>query len=257
MSRAGEAVFAQLFTRDRLLAEATRTEVATRLTGLLPSDGTTMPRLAREWQGDPRRHGEFLWSGDGGRVQAAINPICHPGDTHSVISLECPLDQVDPDEVARVLRELGERLAADFGQLTVLGPSEGVLPTMYLTPADLSRWLPEVWHALLLGAPYVELIGADRIRAAPAAVLERVGAHAFWVGLGPLSVAGTEPARRAEQRHRDAVRDHLCPDLFWRPDRRVCRTPRFVEAVRSAGPPDTAGAPSVLPRRPAPTPGTP
>jgi hypothetical protein len=245
------AVFAQLFTRDPLVREATRAEVAARLTALLPSAGTTMPRVAREWAG--RSTGDFQWSDTGGRLQAAVQPVLHRGDTHSVISLECPLDRIDPGRVARFHRELGERLDADFGQLTALGPHDGVLPTMYLSPRDLRRWLPEEWHALYLGPPYVELIGADRIRGAPAATVDRIGSRAFWLGLDPLRPAATESDRRAERARRDAVRDHLGADLFWRPDRRVCRTPRCPVGPGTDGPPTDHRRPG---RTPAPTAGT-
>ncbi|MGQ0482673.1 MAG: hypothetical protein ACT4O0_16815 [Pseudonocardia sp.] len=221
------AAFVQLFTRDPLARESTRALVLARLTSLLPSVGTTLQRDFRARPEQPADRQDFLWSGAGGALQAAVNPIFYPSDSHSVISLEVPLRLVDADELVRFVRELGEHLDADFGYATMLTEQDGVLPTMYLTQRDLRRWLPEVWHGLLLGGPYVDLIGAETIRSSPAQVVARNGPRGFWVQLGPLTPSRGEAEQRAEQHRRELVRDHLGADLFWRPDRRVYRTPAF------------------------------
>lgn len=237
MTLSSDAVFVQLFTRDPLVQEATRALVLARLARLLPAMGSTPQRGFRTRPESLSERQDFLWTGEDGAIQAAVNPVFYPTDTHSVISLEIPLRLVDTGELVAFVRELGESLDADFGYVTVLAEHEGVLPTMYLTQLDLRRWLPEVWHGLLLGGPYLELIGADRIRRTPAHTVARSGPHAFWVQLGPLVVSRREPEQQAERDRRETVRDHLGPDLFWRPDRRVYRTPAFAPS----GPRTSAG----------------
>ncbi|HEY9415151.1 MAG TPA: hypothetical protein VIQ30_10360 [Pseudonocardia sp.] len=234
MNSPADAVFVQLFTRDPLVHGTAMLQVLSRLNGLLPSDDTTLQRTVRACLEQPAEHREFLWSSAGGALQAAVNPIFYPSDSHSVISLEVPLHLVDADELVRFVRDMGERLDADFGYATVLTELGGVLPTMSLTQLDLRRWLPEEWHGLWLGGPYLDLIGAERIRGAPAYTVERHGPRGFWLQLGPLTPARSSAERQAEQDHREQVRDHLGPDLFWRPDRRVYRTPTFA---RPAGRP--------------------
>ncbi len=249
MNGPADAVFVQLFTRDPLVHGAAMNQVLSRLSSLLPSDDTTLQRSVRACLEQPTERRDFLWSGAGGALQAAVNPIFYPSDSHSVISLEIPLHLVDTDELVRFVREFGERLDADFGYTTVLTEHGGVLPTMSLTQLDLRRWLPEEWHGLWLGGPYLDLIGAERIRGAPADTVERSGPRAFWLQLGPLTPARGPVERQAEQDHREQVRDHLGPDLFWRPDRRVYRTPTFA---RPAGHPTNG----TLTAHPATRPGT-
>lgn len=254
----GRVAFAQLFSRDPLDRPTTRAEIVGRLTGLLVGDSTALQRATRAWSGQQTRAaGEFLWSSDGGDVQVAVHPVLYPDDSHSVISLECPLGHLDLLELVDVLRGLGERVDADLGHLTVLGRQNGVLPTMYLTPLDLRRWLPEVWHGLLLGAPYSELIGSERIRHAPAHSVERNGPWGFWVQLHPWDAVADGRCEDDNDARREKVREHLGPDLFWRPDRRVYRTPHFgvtpsSPSARDPGSGSATATPAHRPHGPGP-----
>lgn len=239
---AERVAFAQLFTREPLDHPVTRADIVARLADLVPGAGAALRRatLGRTDRG-PSVSGDLLGSSDDGRVQAAVHPVLHPGDLHAVVSLECPLDRVDLPELVGVVRSLGERILADLGQVTVLGPEDGVVPTMYLTPRDLRRWLPEVWHGLLLGPPYVELVGRDRIRGAPAHAVEPNGAGT-WIQLAPWAEVADGSGDGGHGRRRDEVRDHLGEDLFWHPERRVYRTPDFGTAPASPAVPGTGRA---------------
>lgn len=233
--------FAQLFTREPLDRPVTRADVVARLADLVPDAGAALRRAVRgRTDRGPSVPGQLLGSSDDGRVQVAVHPVIHHGDLHAAVSLECPLDRVDLPDLVGAVRSLGERVRADLGQVTVLGPEDGVVPTMYLAPRDLRRWLPEIWHGLLLGPPYVELIGRDRIRRAPVHAVEPNGAGGTWIELAPWAelADGSHDAGHAVRR--DQVRDHLGEDLFWHPERRVYRTPAFGPSAASRAVPGTA-----------------
>lgn len=227
--------YAQVFFRDPLIGQAARAGVTHRLADGFARRGTEVRRAMSRWSS--QRTGtsdEFLWSSADGTAQVAVHPGRHEDDPHWVVAVELPLQDTDLPTLARTVRDLGEWVAADFGHLTVLGDEDGVRPTMYLTSRDLRRWLPEVWHGLLFGPPYVDLIGEQRIRRAPAHAVEPTGPRRFWVALSDWdAVASADEAGEVDAR-RQAVHAHLGKDLFWRPDRRVYRTPGFAAAADPA-----------------------
>lgn len=218
--------YAQVFFRNPLLGSSARAGLAHRIADGLAVHGTELRRVMGRWaQGSASRPDDFQWNSVDGAAQVAVHPG-HRDNQHCAVAVECPVHSIDLPTLARAVRDLGEWAGADFAHLTVLGDENGVRPTMYLTSRDLSRWLPEIWHGLLLGPPYVDLIGADRIRRAPAHAVEATGQRRFWVGLDAWEAVASDDGD--VDAHRRDVCAHLGPDLFWQPERRIYRTPEFA-----------------------------
>lgn len=79
-------------------------------------------------------------------------------------------------------------------------------------------FLRDLYWGNVFGPPYVELFGADRLRTAPAAVATELREGYFYVqvtgSILDLCDPETIPRYRAA---RDAVKEHLGPDCFYRP----------------------------------------
>lgn len=174
-------------------------------------------RLGELWSGDG-----FLWRA-GARGAAAghvIGPL-RPDDRHTAVVLRADPRRIAPDDLARLLAALAGTLRPDYG--FVHRGEEGAPPLV--SALDLEHGLPRLHWANLFGPPYVELLGADVLRSAPAPSVSEPAPGVFVVQV----TADAEEARRDPAAF-EAVRDHLGRDAFAAEhDRPAPRTPQLRE----------------------------
>jgi hypothetical protein len=82
-----------------------------------------------------------------------------------------------------------------------------------VTVDDLTAGLPNPAWGMVLGPAYADLVGADRLRAAPVAVVEEVAPGVFWL---QLTADLPDPAAQPDEvaAARQALRRHLGDRLF-------------------------------------------
>jgi hypothetical protein len=209
--------------------------------------GATEPPR-RRWRGESSFNAfwadsEVGWdSAKRGLAAADINRMTYPDDTHSSIWLRLEGGGAVQSPAVALFRSWAARFTADYGYLhyapeqeTAPRPSRGVRwnvdePNLYVPGYVLEQWQPELYWATVFGPPYVALLGADRLRSTPAAVVEEYAADHFYLQLTPRlsDVAGDRPAFLAA---RAAAKEHLGVDAFWRDLAGSYRAPRFVRPL--------------------------
>jgi hypothetical protein len=141
---------------------------------------------------------------------------------HAVVGLQAGLGAEEWFAVLpAVVRRWAARLRPFYGQLAV-DPSqprdEDDDEDDTVTVDDLAAGLPNPAWGTVLGSAYTDLVGADRLRAAPVAAVEEVAPGVFWL---QLTADVRDPATRpdAVAAARQALRRHL-GDRFFRGTRR-------------------------------------
>lgn len=179
--------------------------------------------LAEIWSDD-----DFFWRAELG--QGSVVKRTLPTQSHAVISLEMSSSPAALAGAAALLQGTAAPLRTAYGFVHELpGPTASRAgnapaqdPVLYLTPRDLTKWLPDVWWGNVLGPSYAELIGESRILSAPAHQVQALGEHRYWIQM-------TEhPADVGAELRAQQVREHLGEAIFWRPGRTSFRTPRFL-----------------------------
>lgn len=161
------------------------------------------------------------------------------------VTVTANADRVDAKHLLEALRALVTRYGAQFGfvhQLTEadrdrFGPGDSYDdpndPEVILVEDDMRRWLPQLFWATAIGPPFSDLLGADRLRTAPAAIVDELGPGTF------LLVLSEDPEGADEMRAR--VQSHLGEDAFWDPRKGTSGPYRSVGTVprpRPAAPAD-------------------
>lgn len=232
-------LFAQIFTRDPLVSLESGVELIQLLKrhipAAFPSRWDNFDFVSRSWSfddlGQTWNLEDFFWESDPPEIaKGAVFKRTYPTDTHGVVSLELDPESAPVDSVAIFLHEIAVRLTGEYGYIHSL-PADGSAETsafLHVAPQDLSKCLPDIWWGSILGPPYVELIGEERIRTAPAYRVSRLADRTYWLQLSaqPPYVtnlgAGDELDFRAAQ-----LQQHLGEDLFWAVGRTSFRVPRF------------------------------
>jgi hypothetical protein len=105
----------------------------------------------------------------------------------------------------------------------------------------MRRWLPQLFWATVVGPPFSDLLGADRLRTAPAAAVEEVAPGTFLLILADRAADVVGHPERVDGARR-RIQAHLGEDAFWDPGRGV-RGP--YRSVGAAPRPRREPAPSV------------
>lgn len=93
----------------------------------------------------------------------------------------------------------------------------------------LRRWLPDVFWGTVFGAPYVRLIGKQKLLTAPAYKVQELGDEMVYVQLSE-SLSDVHNDFAAMQQRRAKVKAHLDNNIFFNPDMpegHLYNTPRF------------------------------
>lgn len=147
------------------------------------------------------------------------------GDRYSQISLAADLSAQDAESLLPALLGTTD---LDFGLLHLWTEAEptspsgfrgdGSRPWLMLTSRGLTECLPDLYWAQLLGGPWVELFGADRIAGTPAHRVEEIAPGRWLVQLTEhLADAAEDPDGFRALRER--CKDHLGADSFYSPER--------------------------------------
>ena len=101
--------------------------------------------------------------------------------------------------------------------------------SFYLTTHTLRRWLPDVFWGTVFGAPYVRLIGKQKLLTAPAYKVQELGDEMVYVQLSE-SLSDVHNDFAAMQQRRAKVKAHLDNNIFFNPDMpegHLYNTPQF------------------------------
>jgi hypothetical protein len=177
-------------------------------------------QLEKAWSDD------LLWRGGDAPVEGMVARP-YPQDRYGTIHLGIDSGRLDVDRAILLFERLGLRFDAAYGYLHLVTPREkqgsapGSIeyltqdkPHLFVAEHRLRRWLPDLYWANLLGPPYVELFGADRIASAPANTVEQIGPALFYVQLSAhLDDLRNHFDEVAEVRR--AVKHYLGENAFW------------------------------------------
>jgi hypothetical protein len=154
------------------------------------------------------------------------------------VNVRADRQRVDPTGLVSWVRSLAVPLRADFGYLHVasepdaaIGPrAPGAITAegrsgyfLHESAATINQGgIAELLWGSLFGPAYVRLIGADRLRAAPAAVAQELGPETFWL---QVTADPTDPVRDwpAFDTARQQLKAYLGADLFDVPGGRGSR----------------------------------
>lgn len=167
------------------------------------------------------------------------------GHQHTAIWLRASWRDAPMQELTRVFRSWASQLTADFGLLHVLTPADverGTRsnsvhyedkarrrPFLSVFGPQLLRYCPDLYWATVLGPPYVELFGRERVKSSPAYRVEELVPDVFYIQLTEHPndvVADFERFDNLRQR----VKLHLDGDAFFDTSfgpEHVYRVPRF------------------------------
>jgi hypothetical protein len=169
---------------------------------------------------------ELLWRGRNAKVQGWVAQP-HARQRYGLVHLGADSRTLDVAQAVTALERLGLAFEADYGFLHLVTPNDrrGAAPgsveyvaddepSLFVAEHRLSRWLPDIYWGNLLGPPYVELFGRERILSAPAQQVEQVGPELFYLQL-------TERLEDLRDHWddvaavRDEVKRHLGENAFW------------------------------------------
>lgn len=85
--------------------------------------------------------------------------------------------------------------------------------TSSFTP-PIRRSIPDIYWVNFFGRPYVELLGADRLRTAPCDEIKEMADGGFMLRLTPAPLDSVTPDGRLQAQ---AVKEHLGIEYFWHP----------------------------------------
>lgn len=129
---------------------------------------------------------ELIWRGRGAKVEGMTFRPIGPHLRYGVVSIAADLAGSSWERAVHVAQDLGLAFDAVYGvvHLGIVQPwhKHGEEPSLSLNQFDLREGLRLYWGTLL-GSPYVNLYGADRITSAPAYAVEQLGPELFWVQL--------------------------------------------------------------------------
>jgi len=172
---------------------------------------------------------ELLWRGRGAKVEGWVAKP-HARRRYGLVHLGADSRKLDVDQAVTVLERLGLAFEADYGFLHLVTPrdQDGAAPgsvqyvaddepNLFVAEHRLGQWLPDLYWANLLGPPYVELFGRERILSAPAHLVEQIGPELYY-----LQLSERLDDLRARWDDLAAVRvevkRHLGGNAFWSPE---------------------------------------
>src|SRR5262249_28641851 len=166
----------------------------------------------------------------------------YPDQAHSTLALDGDASVTSGESAATLLRTLAERFDADWGFLHRLDEAELERPAapgslhrsddgafLRFHTHGLEKFLPDLYWANVLGAPYASMFGRERILSAPAAVAEEIGRGIFYLQLTGSPDDDLEVARAA-------AKEHLGAGAFWDPElgeEHQYDAPRFAQALNA------------------------
>lgn len=172
---------------------------------------------------------KLLWkTKQGGVAWGAVDMPVAAHQRHSDIFINAVHHESDSLTVPALMRSVGEAFAPDYGYAHLLTVEEireysrpevaqwSDGPFMSVPLHLLQESLPDLYWANLLGPPYVELFGAERIASTPAHLVVEVAPDVFYLQLTSdvedvYDLAGFN-------NHRSLAKEHLGVDAFWRAD---------------------------------------
>jgi hypothetical protein len=108
-----------------------------------------------------------------------------------------------------------------------------VVPTV-----QLELCLPDLFWANVLGPPYTQMFGADRLATAPAHLVEEIAPGTFYLQLSERIEDIHEHPDQLD-RARVEVKEHLGVNAFWHPeaglDFAYYQAPRFPDENAESG----------------------
>ena len=188
-----------------------------------PLRRTYSPELLEEAWSD-----ELLWKGRGARVNGSIFKPFGPRIRYGLVKIESDSSELGVTRAIALLERLGVAFDGVYGLLHLVtrrdtkgaAPDSAAYyddePYLFVPEIQLRRWLPDLYWGNLLGPPYLELFGRERIESAPAHTVKHVGPDLYYLQLSErledLRDRWDEVAAV-----RAAVKQHLGANAFWDP----------------------------------------
>lgn len=191
-------------------------------------------RLTDAWRGR-----SVLWKGENGEDGRMWMRV-YPDQAHSTLTLDGFSDVTSARAASALLRDLAARFDADWGFLHRLDEADLERPAapgslhrsddgafLRFHSHELENFLPDLYWADVLGAPYASMFGRDRILSTPVAAVEEIGRGIFYLQL-------TDSPDEDAAAVRAAAKAHLGSGAFWDPERgeeHRYDAPRFAQAL--------------------------
>ena len=189
-----------------------------------PLRRTYTPELLEEAWSD-----ELMWKGAGARANGMIFRPRGPRERYGAIVLAADSSDVDVSRAVALLERLGLAFDGVYGffhrvtrrDLVGAGPNSVEYlasdeANLFVPEIQLRRWLPDLYWGNLLGPPYVELFGRERIESAPAYTVKQVGPDLYYLQLSER-LEDLRDRWDEVDAVRAAVKQHLGANAFWDP----------------------------------------
>lgn len=165
---------------------------------------------------------------------------------HSAINLRLA-DSKDWSQLASLVRAVSLAFTADFAfiepfsdRCIQLGRQNGTVHalnkqgtqwTMSVTSHDIKKYLPDAYWAMILGRPYVDLFGFERILSTPALIVEQLSDEMVYL---QLSEDASDVVNKAGivDHVRTKVKEHLGLGAFFQNDFGDYDVPHFAFPAR-------------------------
>ena len=165
---------------------------------------------------------------------------------HSAINLRLA-DSKDWSQLAALVRAVSLTFTADFAFLEPFSDrciqlgrqnetvhalnKKGTQWTMSVTSHHIKKYLPDAYWAMILGRPYVDLFGLDRILTAPALVVEQLSDEMAYLQLSEDASDVVNKAGMVDD-VRSKVKEHLGFGAFFQNGVDDYQVPRFAFPAR-------------------------
>jgi hypothetical protein len=152
---------------------------------------------------------DLLWKGRAAKVDGFLSKPTGPHERYGLIHVSADLPRADEDRATHVTQDLASTFDGIYGFVHVsTAHGDGEDPHLLVSQFKLRGGLEQLYWGTILGAPFVELYGAERIATAPAYAVDQLGAELFWLQLTErLDDVRTRPDDVAEVGA--AVKGHL------------------------------------------------
>ncbi len=175
----------------------------------------------------------FLWTRKQPRCQGSVWPSRFPVHGHGWITVTVRAEGFGVEGLIRFAQEASAALEAHFcflhlltepeiafgrqnGTVGCLDPKRGRY-AITLPSRKLKMRIPDLYWGTVLGQPYVELFGKERLLSAPAFDLREIGGGCIYIQLSE-SIYDLETDYERVDGVRQAVKKHLDCNAFFDPD---------------------------------------
>jgi hypothetical protein len=127
---------------------------------------------------------DLIWRGRNAKVEGTTYKPLGPHARYGLIHVTADLPGAAAGRATHVVQDLAVAFDAVYGFVHISNQhSAGDEPSLFVSQFDLRDGLERLYWGNILGSPFVDLYGPERIASAPAYAVEQLGPELYWVQL--------------------------------------------------------------------------